>query len=60
MPAIPVAYVILAFFIGYFGRNKRMGYWGYFFASILLTPLIGILLVVVSADKAKDPDRENA
>jgi hypothetical protein len=25
-----------------------MGFWGYFFASLVLTPLVGALLVLVS------------
>ncbi len=50
--------VLLSFFIGYFGRNKKMGFWGYFFASLFLTPFIGILLVIVS-DKNKANMQEN-
>ncbi len=42
----------LSFFVGYLGRNRKMGFWGYFFASLFLTPFIGILLVIVS-DKNK-------
>jgi hypothetical protein len=35
--------------IGILGRNRVMGFWGYFFGSILLTPLMGLLLFLVSA-----------
>ncbi len=31
-----------------------MGFWGYFFASLVLTPLIGMLLVFVSKNKRPD------
>lgn len=34
--------------IGFFGRRKRMGFWGFFFASLLLTPVFGLLLLVVA------------
>jgi hypothetical protein len=40
--------VILSFFIGLLGINRKWGFWGYFFASISLTPLIGILLIFAS------------
>lgn len=40
--------ILLSFIIAYFGRNRKMGFWGYLFASLLLTPLLGLLLVVVS------------
>lgn len=44
--------LITSAIVAYLGRNKRMGFWGYFFGSILLTPIIGALLVIVS-DKKK-------
>lgn len=50
--------VIASFFIGYFGRNRKMGFWGYLFASILLTPVIGLLLVIVSDKKKETSDYE--
>jgi hypothetical protein len=36
--------------IGYLGRNRRMGFWGLTFASLLLTPLVGLLLLTVTDD----------
>lgn len=34
--------------IAYCGRKRKLGFWGYLFASLLLTPLLGVLLVIVS------------
>jgi len=34
--------------IGFFGRNRKLGAWGYFFGSIALTPVIGLLLLFAS------------
>jgi len=48
---LAIAVVLISVIIGYLGRHRKMGFWGYFFASIILTPLIGILLVLVSDDK---------
>jgi hypothetical protein len=45
---IPIGYLLLCFIIAYLGRNRSMTFWGYFFASVVLTPLVGALLVVVS------------
>ncbi len=49
--------VALIFFgsliIGFLGMNRKMGFWGYFFSSLLLTPIIGILLVSVSDPKPR-------
>jgi hypothetical protein len=40
--------LILSFIVAYFGRNRSMTFWGYFFASLVLTPLVGALLVIIS------------
>lgn len=45
--------IVVCFFIGVMGRNRKMGFWGYFFGSLLLTPVIGLLLVLASDDKTK-------
>ncbi len=47
-----VIIVVLSLMIGFLGMNRKFGFWGYFFGSILLTPVIGLLLVLAS-DKRK-------
>lgn len=49
-----IAWVVLAAVIGFFGRNRRFRFWGYFFASVLLTPIVGILLLL-AAIPLKEP-----
>jgi hypothetical protein len=44
-------YLATCLLIGIFGRHRKLGFWGYFFGSILLTPLMGLLLVIVSAPR---------
>jgi hypothetical protein len=44
-------YLASCLLIGIFGRHRKLGFWGYFFGSILLTPMMGLLLVVVSAPR---------
>lgn len=46
--------IVLSFFIGLLGANRKWGFWGYFFGSILLTPIIGILLIFASDKRPKD------
>jgi ABC-type spermidine/putrescine transport system permease subunit I len=46
--------LILSFVVAYFGRNRSMTFWGYFFASLVLTPLVGALLVIVSKQREKE------
>jgi hypothetical protein len=56
MPIILSAiYLICCLLVAILGRRKVMGFWGYFFGSIVLTPVIGFLLMLVSA-KHKEPE----
>lgn len=48
MIALVGAWLILAIIIGFFGRNRRFRFWGYFFSSVLLTPIVGILLLLAA------------
>lgn len=45
---IYIVYVALAVAVGRLGEGHKFGAWGYFFASLLLTPFVGILLVLAS------------
>jgi hypothetical protein len=41
-------YVGACIVVALLGRRRKFGAWGYFFASILLSPILGLLLVVAS------------
>ncbi len=44
-------YLGLCLVVAVMGMNRKMGFYGYLFASIVLTPLIGGLLVLVSGPR---------
>jgi len=44
-------YILICILIGFFGATRKFGFWGYFFGSVVLTPLIGIILVLASDKK---------
>jgi hypothetical protein len=49
----PVAILVLVWIglaasVGYLGRQRKFGFWGYFVASLLLSWVIGLLLVFAS------------
>jgi hypothetical protein len=48
MPAI-VLYLLAAALVGFAGRGRRIGFIGFFLLSLLVTPIIGILIVFLSA-----------
>lgn len=43
-----ITYVAISILIGIAGRRRKLGGWGYMFASLLLTPAIGMLLLMAS------------
>lgn len=51
MPALILLWLFLAIVIGFFGRNYRFGFWGYFFATVLFTPIIGTLMLIGAMPK---------
>ncbi len=53
MPTHIAILIAVCLVIGILGRHRRFGFWGYFFGSLLLTPFIGIILLLAS-DPKKD------
>jgi hypothetical protein len=53
-----VIYIGLSVFLAWLGENRKFGFWGYFFASLLLTPFVGILLVLASDPTTPEFDDE--
>jgi hypothetical protein len=44
-------YLVFCVLVGYAGRRRKFGFWGYLLASIVLSPLIGLLLVAASSQR---------
>ncbi len=43
-----IAWILCSLIIAVFGSRFRFGFWGYFFGSLLLTPIIGLLLLLAA------------
>jgi hypothetical protein len=43
-----IAWLVTSFVIAMFGAKFRFGFWGYFFGSLLLTPVTGLLLLLAA------------
>lgn len=48
MLVLILAWVITSILIGFFGRRYRFGFWGYFFGSVLLSPIVGLLMLIAA------------
>lgn len=46
-----VLYVLLCVAMGYIGRDKKFRFWGNFFVSLLLTPIVGVVCFFAQTDK---------
>lgn len=53
-PMMIVFWVVASIILGFIGSNRKFGFWGYFFCSMLLSPFIGIVIVLAS-DKRPPP-----
>jgi len=58
-PIIILAYLALCVLVAHLGRRRKWGYWGYLWASVLFTPLMGILFVL-AADPPPSKRRDTA
>ena len=47
MLALMIAGAVL---VGYLGRHRRIGFLGFAILSLLITPLLGLLVLILSAD----------
>jgi hypothetical protein len=53
-----IAWILGSLIIALFGSRFRFGFWGYFFGSLLLTPVIGLLLLLAAMPPSRrKPDR---
>ncbi len=44
-------WVLSAWIIGMLGRDKRFGFFGNFLVSFLFSPLVGVIVLLASADR---------
>ncbi|HVX40335.1 MAG TPA: hypothetical protein VHB25_12250 [Gemmatimonadaceae bacterium] len=60
-PLFAALYIGFAVLVGFFGRRRVFGFWGFFLLSIFLTPLIiGLILILAAPDPdAREKERQN-
>lgn len=49
-----LVYLFICYLVALIGKNRKFGFWGYFFGSILFTPIVGALLVLASDSRVKE------
>ena len=54
---VPILITVLgAFVVAVLGRDRKFGFWGYLFASLLFTPIVGLVLILASDARECDDD----
>lgn len=43
-----LVYVLVCVAVGWAGTHRKLGFWGYLFASLFLSPLVGGILILGS------------
>lgn len=56
MFVLVIVYIVLCLGVGYLGIDRKMGFWGYFFFALFFSPILALLMVLVSDRRAKPPD----
>ncbi|MEJ6982195.1 hypothetical protein WG906_17145 [Pedobacter sp. P351] len=44
-------YIVFAIVVGFIGDERKIGFWTAFLASLLFSPIIGFILVLMSGDR---------
>jgi hypothetical protein len=42
-------YVLLSFVVAFLGRRRRIGFWGFFFLSLMVTPFFTSIFIFFAA-----------
>ncbi|MFZ5585472.1 MAG: hypothetical protein ACOZHQ_06040 [Thermodesulfobacteriota bacterium] len=50
-----IIYVVASLFIAFLGMNRKFGFWGYLFCSLLLTPFVGLIVLLASDRRPRPP-----
>lgn len=46
-----IVYVMMSLLVAFLGKNRKFGFWGFFFCSLLFTPIAGMLAYFASCEK---------
>ena len=49
-----LTWIIFSLVVGFIGTTRKIGFAGAFFASIFLSPLIGLIITLVSKNKEEE------
>lgn len=51
-------WIIFSFVVGAIGSSRKIGFWGAFFLSLLLSPILGLIITLVSKNEEDEAYKE--
>ena len=53
-PQLIAAYIVLSLIVAIVGRNRQIGFWGFFILSLIVTPIVtGVFMLICTPKRAK-------
>ena len=52
-PVVLLLWLLASWIIGEWGRHKRLGFFGNFLVSLVFSPVVGVIVVLVSVDRPR-------
>ena len=53
MATLAIIHVLGSLIVGWAGRNRKFGFFGFFILSLIISPLIALLFLVIASPSAK-------
>lgn len=50
---LAATWILLSVLVGFLGRHRRIGFVGFFLLALVFTPIVALLVLVVTAPKTK-------
>lgn len=54
---IQIGYFVVCLWFAILGRNRIGGFWCYLFASVLLSPVVGFMMLLVAGKRPQRPPK---
>lgn len=49
---VVIVWIIFSFIVGMIGSGRKIGFFGAFFLSLILSPVIGLIITIISKSKS--------
>lgn len=52
MIALALGYIVLSIIAGIYGNERSLGFWGFFIASLIVSPVVTLFFLMLTKDKS--------